>query len=51
MKEIWNGIFGNPADVPARQLAFAVLTSVPVLLVLLLSVYFTAGNLEVLPLP
>ena len=51
LKGIWHGIFGNPADVPARQLAFAVLTSVPVLLVLLLSVYFTAGNLEVLPLP
>lgn len=51
LKEIWHGIFGNPADVPARQLAFAVLTSVPALLVLLLSVYFTAGNLEVLPLP
>lgn len=51
LKEIWHGIFGNPADVPARQLAFAMLTSVPALLVLLLSVYFTAGNLEVLPLP
>ncbi|MDD6610769.1 MAG: CPBP family intramembrane metalloprotease [Clostridiales bacterium] len=51
LKEIWHGIFGNPADVPVRQMVFAVLTSVPALLVLLLSVYFTAGNLEVLPLP
>ena len=51
LKEIWNGIFGNPADVPAKQLVFAVLTSIPALLVLLLSMYFTSGNLEVLPLP
>lgn len=51
LKEIWHGIFGNPADVPVRQMVFAVLTSIPALLVLLLSVYFTAGNLEVLPLP
>lgn len=49
LREIWS-VFCNPTDVPAGQLAFAVLTSIPALLVLLLSIYFTAGNLEVLPL-
>lgn len=51
LREIWHGVFCNPAEVPAGQMAFAVLTSIPALLVLLLSIYFTAGNLEVLPLP
>ncbi|MCD8356667.1 MAG: CPBP family intramembrane metalloprotease [Clostridia bacterium] len=48
LKEIWQGLFGRPAALPAGQIVFAVLTSIPALLVLILSIYFTSGNLEVL---
>lgn len=49
IKEIWHGMFGRSADI--KQWMIGVCTSLPIWLVLLLSIYFTSGNLEVLPLP
>ncbi|MDO4173888.1 MAG: CPBP family intramembrane metalloprotease [Eubacteriales bacterium] len=46
--EIWRGKFGCPSRLAPGQIASAVLTSVPALLVVLLSIYFTSGYLEAL---
>lgn len=50
-KKIWDGVFDRPTDGTGTQCVVGVFTSVPIWLVLLLAVYFTSGNLEVLPLP
>ncbi|MDO4287053.1 MAG: CPBP family intramembrane metalloprotease [Eubacteriales bacterium] len=48
LREIWKGHFGRQSELLPGQIAFAVLTSIPALLVVILSVYFTSGNLEAL---
>lgn len=47
-KPIWNGTFGVRSSVTPARMTQAILTSVPALIVLALTIYFISGNLEVL---
>ncbi len=46
LREILDGSFGYRTGVTPGQIARGVLTSIPALLLLLITIYFTAGNLE-----
>lgn len=48
LKEIWNGTFGRHSALTPREQVWAVLTSIPALLVLLTGMYFMVKNLEAL---
>lgn len=45
LKELLDGTFGHRSRLTPRQMAGAVLTSVPVWIILIMAVYFTAGGL------
>lgn len=47
-KPIWNGTFGIRGSLTPERMAVTILTSVPALIVLALTIYFISGNLEVL---
>lgn len=48
LRELWDGAFGYRSGLTPRQMVRGVLTSLPVLLMLLITIYFTAKNLEAL---
>ena len=47
-KPIWDGTFGIRSSLTPQRMTMAALTSVPALVVLVLTIYFISGNLEVL---
>lgn len=46
LQSLWDGTFGNTSALTPKQMTRAVLTSLPVLLIVLSTIYFTARNLE-----
>ena len=47
-KPIWDGTFGIRSSLTPARMTMAILTSVPALIVLAMTIYFISGNLEVL---